>query len=389
MLICGGLRVASGLIGGLELLDLRLGSLHPGTDGLERFHSSLDLGPPPADSLMPEFGGFQTPDSRFGVLQGFPIEAQLLQNLHVPGPGRHQGLSGPPGILQALGRLLCGLQAIGKGPGVRHLGLKLAQKAHFLVLVVPQLRGLLGFLLCLLGELLDEGFVALGNPQGRFVFLYGCLQLLGLLPQDHVIVPKLVFPGGLLTQHLDALLGGGDLLPLLLGVRLDGLAHPVVDVQAQQGAQDLHAAVAVGVQEQAIGVLPDKGDGTEGITVHAQQPDDLRLGQLHGGVALIGPFLSLGVEALEGQGPAPGLGPGTDHPVGLAAHVEGEGDGPALGPVPDPAADVLLPRLLIEAVGNRVHEQGGLAHAVPAIDHSHVYRLKIEKGVGIAPIIPH
>ena len=183
------------------------------------------------------------------------------------------------------------------------------------------------------------------------------VELVDLFGEHHVVVQQIVLRADLLPQDVDTFLEGGDLPALLRGRCLGDVLHAPVDVQAQEGGQDLHPPVAVGVQEEAVGVLSDKGDGAEGVAVHAEQPLDLRLGQLHGGVALIGPRLGVLVPPLEGQGAAPALRAGADDPVVLAAHAEREGDTAAFGPVPDPAADVLLAGLLIEAVRDGVHEE--------------------------------
>ena len=189
------------------------------------------------------------------------------------------------------------------------------------------------------------------------------------------------------SQDVDAVFGRRDLPALLLGCILGDLLHAGVDAQAQQRAQNLHTPVAVGVQEQAVGILPNEGDRAERIAVHTQQPLDLHLSQLHGGVALVGPGTGLLVKTLEGQRAASALRAGADNAVLLAAHVEGEGDRAALRTVAHPSADVLFAGVLIETVGDRVHKQGRLADAVLTVYHSHAHRRKIEFRLGVAAVV--
>ena len=102
-----------------------------------------------------------------------------------------------------------------------------------------------------------------------FVHLFG---------QHHVLIQQLILFADLLAQDVNALLEGGDGAALLRSGRLGDVLHPAVDVQAQERGQDLHAPVAVGVQEEAVGVLPDEGDTAKGVAVHTEQPLNAGLG---------------------------------------------------------------------------------------------------------------
>ena len=237
-----------------------------------------------------------------------------------------------------------------------------------LTLQFLQLQGLsvalpvifLGLGILVLGLPYHFGKQGLGALQRPEVCLAGCNVMGGvvhLFGEHHILIQQLILFADLLAQDVDALLEGGDGTALLRSRRLGDVLHPAVDVQPQEGRQDFHAPVAVGVQEEAVGILPDEGDTAKGVTVHTKQPLNAGLGQLHGGVALICPGVPLLVPPLEGQGAAPALGSGADDPVVLPAQGKGKSDTAALRPVADPAADVLFPGLLIEAVRDGVHAE--------------------------------
>ena len=233
-----------------------------------------------------------------------------------------------------------------------------------------------------------QGLGALQRPEVRLAGCYVVDSFVHLFGQHHVLIQQLILFSDLLAQDVDALLEGGDGAALLRSGRLGDVLHPAVDVQAQERRQDLHAPVAVGVQEEAVGVLPDEGDAAKGVAVHTEQPLNAGLGQFHGGVALICPGVSLWIPPLEGQGAAPALGPGADDPIVLSAQGKGKGDAAALRPVADPAADVLFPGLLVEAVRDCVHEERGLTDTVLAVHHRHVYRGEVKGRLRVAPVVP-
>ena len=191
----------------------------------------------------------------------------------------------------------------------------------------------------------------------------------------------------MLAEDIDALAGRGDLAALLRSVGLCKLLHAAVNIQPEKGAQDLHAAVAVCLQKQAVGVLADKGDGAECVAVHPEQADDLLLRKRHGRIARVVPSIRIRVEPLERKGSASAFRARSDNAVFLAAEGKGEGNGAALCAIAHPAADVFFSGLLIKAVGNRVHKEAALSDAILAVDHRHVYGVEVKGGFRIATVV--
>lgn len=60
---------------------------------------------------------------------------------------------------------------------------------------------------------------------------------------------------------------------------------------------------------------------------------------------------------------------------------------PLFVPSRTPAADVFFSGLLIKAVGNRVHKEAALSHAILAVDHRHVYGVEVKGGFRIATVV--
>ena len=380
---CGQQRLG-GLKGlGKPLLSLRFRRGQGVKRGLGRLHVWLS-----ADDvlILPELSPGRL-RVQLRLADCFPEAGQLFQQLLVPVHLGGEVLEFGPCRLDPLSGVLGVSEAVCKVAGVLVLALQLLQLQGLSVALPVIFLGLGVLVLGLPYHFGKQGLGTLQRPDVRLAGCYVMDSFVHLFGQHHVLIQQLILFADLLAQDVDALLEGGDGAALLRSGRLGDVPHPAVDVQAQERGQDLHAPVAVGVQEEAVGVLPDEGDTAKGVAVHTEQPLNAGLGQFHGGVALICPGVPLRVPPLEGQGTAPALGPGADDPVVLPAQGKGKGDAAALRPVADPAADVLFPGLLIEAVRDGVHEEGGLADTVLAVHHCHVYRGEVKGRLRVAPVV--
>ena len=240
---------------------------------------------------------------------------------------------------------------------------------------------------CLLFKLYPHGVRLLCSRDRLFRSGKSVGEFGGLLHEGFVFFHETVFLPDLLAEDIDALAGRGDLAALLRSVSLCKLLHAAVNIQPEKGAQDLHAAVAVCLQKQAVCVLADKGDGAECVAVHSEQADDLLLCKRHGRIARVVPGIRIRVEPLERKSSASAFRACSDNAVFLVAEGEGEGNGAALCAIAHPAADVFFSGLLIKAVGNRIHKEAALSNTVLAVDHCHVYGVEVKGGFRVAAVV--